>query len=107
MEQRTFKGLHERREDVPTSAATETNSDKDPAAPVSGTVAAALPTAEMVCFQHVFEVRKLSKSYNMRISIFASIFTCQGSQASLKLSRNKVSYLLYHSTAGREHKMTR
>ncbi|RMC02845.1 hypothetical protein DUI87_20036 [Hirundo rustica rustica] len=36
MEQRTSKGLHERGEDVSTSAATETNSDKDPAAPVSG-----------------------------------------------------------------------
>ncbi|XP_066039810.1 inositol 1,4,5-triphosphate receptor associated 2 isoform X3 [Chamaea fasciata] len=36
MEQRTSKGLHESGEDVPTSAATETNSDKDAAAPVSG-----------------------------------------------------------------------
>lgn len=36
MEQRTSEGLHERGEDVPTSAATETNSDKDPAAPASG-----------------------------------------------------------------------
>uniref|UniRef100_A0A8C3RB53 Inositol 1,4,5-triphosphate receptor associated 2 n=1 Tax=Cyanoderma ruficeps TaxID=181631 RepID=A0A8C3RB53_9PASS len=36
MEQRTSKGLHERGEDVPTSVAAETNSDKDPAAPVSG-----------------------------------------------------------------------
>lgn len=106
MEQRPSKGSHERGEDVPASAATETNSDKDPAAPVSGTVAAALPTEEMVCFQHVSEVRKLSKSNNMRISIFASTFTCQGSQASLRLSRNKVSYPPYHSTAGREHKMT-
>ncbi|XP_031961611.1 lymphoid-restricted membrane protein [Corvus moneduloides] len=36
MEERSPKGLHERGEDVPTSAATETNSNKDPAAPVSG-----------------------------------------------------------------------
>ncbi|XP_017601359.1 PREDICTED: lymphoid-restricted membrane protein isoform X2 [Corvus brachyrhynchos] len=36
MEERSPKGLHERGEDVPTSAATETNSDKDTAAPVSG-----------------------------------------------------------------------
>ncbi|KAM4901550.1 inositol 1,4,5-triphosphate receptor associated 2 [Sylvia borin] len=36
MEQRTSQGLHEGGEDVPTSVATETNSDKDPAAPVSG-----------------------------------------------------------------------
>ncbi|XP_066175730.1 inositol 1,4,5-triphosphate receptor associated 2 isoform X2 [Sylvia atricapilla] len=36
MEQRTSQGLHEGGEDVPTSAATETNGDKDPAAPMSG-----------------------------------------------------------------------
>lgn len=43
MEERSPKDSHERGEDVPTSAAMETNSDKDPAAPVSGTVTAALP----------------------------------------------------------------
>lgn len=40
MEEGSSKGLHERGEDVPTSVATEVNSDKDPAVPVSGTVAA-------------------------------------------------------------------
>ncbi|KAL2309806.1 hypothetical protein Nmel_006036 [Mimus melanotis] len=34
MEEGSSKGFHERGEDVPTSVATETNSDKDPAAPV-------------------------------------------------------------------------
>lgn len=66
-----------------------------------------LPTEEMVCSQHIFEVRKLSKSNSMRISVFTSIFTCQGSQASPKLSRNKVFYPPYHSTAGREYETTR
>ncbi|XP_038010875.1 inositol 1,4,5-triphosphate receptor associated 2 isoform X2 [Motacilla alba alba] len=36
MEESSSKGLHERGEDVPTSAATETSSNKDPAAPMSG-----------------------------------------------------------------------
>ncbi|RLV89659.1 hypothetical protein DV515_00014754 [Chloebia gouldiae] len=36
MEERSSKGLHEPGEDVPTSMAKETNSNKDPAAPVSG-----------------------------------------------------------------------
>ncbi|OWK52843.1 Lymphoid-restricted membrane protein [Lonchura striata] len=36
MEERSSKGLHERGEDVPTSMTKETNSNKDPAVPVSG-----------------------------------------------------------------------
>lgn len=36
MEEGSSKGLHERGGDVPTSVATEANSDKDPAVPVSG-----------------------------------------------------------------------
>ncbi|XP_062348474.1 inositol 1,4,5-triphosphate receptor associated 2 [Cinclus cinclus] len=36
IEEGSSKGLHERGEDVPTSVATETNSNKDPAAPMSG-----------------------------------------------------------------------
>ncbi|XP_059702071.1 inositol 1,4,5-triphosphate receptor associated 2 isoform X1 [Haemorhous mexicanus] len=36
MEERSSKGLHERGEDVPTSMAMETHSNKEPAAPVAG-----------------------------------------------------------------------
>nr|XP_032602333.2 inositol 1,4,5-triphosphate receptor associated 2 [Taeniopygia guttata] len=36
MEERSSKGLHERGEDVPAPVAKETNSNKDPAAPMSG-----------------------------------------------------------------------
>lgn len=45
MEECSSKGLHERGEDVPTSVAVETNSSKEPGAPVEGMVAAALPVA--------------------------------------------------------------
>lgn len=55
---------------MPTSVAMEKNDDKDPAGPVPGTVTAAAHwrsrSEERACFQHIFEVRKLTKKNNLR-----------------------------------------
>lgn len=69
MEEKSPKCSREKEEDVPTSVAMEKNKNKDLAGPVSGTVTAAargpLHGEEMACFQHIFEVRKLSKKNNV------------------------------------------
>jgi len=93
MEEKSPKCSREKEEDVPTSVATEKNNDKDPAGPVSGTVTAAVRwrsrSEETACFQHIFEVRKLSKKNNFMISCDFSVVehtvACEYSQPSLKL----------------------
>lgn len=69
MEEKSPKCSREKEENVPTSVAKEKNNDKDPSGPVSGTVTAAAHGhscgEETACFQHLFEVRKLSKKNNL------------------------------------------
>lgn len=69
MEEKSPKCPREKEEDVATSVTMEKNNDKDPSGPVSGTVTAAAlwhsRSEETACFQHSFEVRKLSKKNNL------------------------------------------
>lgn len=69
---------------MPTSVAMEKNNNKDPAGPVPGTVTAAAHwhshSEERACFQHIFEVRKLTKKNNLRttcdFSVVVHAFAC-------------------------------
>lgn len=100
MEEKSPKCSREKEEDVPTSIAMEKDNDKDPAGPVSGTITAAaherLRSEEMACFQHIFEVRKLSEKNNLMTTCdfyFPDVehtFACECSQPFLRLSRNKI-----------------